>query len=457
MTENAPLTALVVCLWGQDLAAAKTALDQWRTGYPGRRLFALCLAGTELPEDMPFDRVVRLPLGQEHLAHVEAIGLQLCLNEGMQFVGSLRTLATRDIEEAARHLDRLASGEADVIVIADPEPHRARLFVSDRAAFLASSWLALGGELAPARQRIASALLDLVNRKGLVFRGTVAGYGALERSDPAQLASYAEEIRRRLGLIVGGQRPLRTRPVRRVAVITPYYKEPDGELRRMLESVAAQTGACHHFMVSDGFPNPLARDPRVTHIELGKAHGDNGNTPRYVGAMVALALGYDAVALLDADNWLEPHHVERLVARQHETGAGAVFALRNNFLPDGTRVRKDDEMESRKMHVDTSCMMLTRGCEFAIHLWGQMPMEWGPVCDRVVFVELTGHNLAWTKNRTLNFKSHYAGTYIAAGRPVPRDVHFIPDELFRGFETMPESFRQRAISRTGRVIKLIGA
>lgn len=456
MTENAPFTALVVCLWGQDLAAATAALLQWRTEDSRRRLFAVLLAGGELPENIPFDRVVRLPLGHEHLAHAEAIGLQLCLNEGSHAVGSLRSPAARDIGEAARHLDKLAAGETDVVVVADPDPAAARLFVSERAAFLASSWLALGGELAPVRQRIASALLGLANRKGVVFRGAVAGYGALERSDAAQLASHAEEIRRRLGLFIGGQRPLRTRPVRRVAVVTPYYKEPDGELRRMLDSVAAQTAACHHFMVSDGFPNPLARDPRVTHIELGKAHGDNGNTPRYVGAIAALALGYDAVALLDADNWLEPHHVERLVARQHETGAGAVFSLRNIYLPDGTKVDKDDAMEARGIHVDTSCMLLTRGCEFAIHLWGQMPMEWGPVCDRVVFVELTGHNLARTKNRTMNFKSHYTGTYIAAGRPVPDDVHIIPDAILNDFERLPAEFRQRSVSRTGRLIKLIG-
>ena len=278
----------------------------------------------------------------------------------------------------------------------------------------------------------------------------------MERCDAASLAPIADPIRQKLGLFIGDRRPPTVKAARRVAVVTPYYKEPPAELRRMLDSVAAQTAPCHHFVVSDGFPDDLARRADVTHIELGRAHGDNGNTPRYVGALVALAQGYDAVAFLDADNWFEPRHIERLMARQHETGAGAVFSLRNIYLPDGTKLPKEEEEDLSRLHADTSCMFITRGCEFALHLWGQMPMEWGPVCDRVVFVELAGHRVAWTKNRTLNFKSNYAAAYAAAGRPVPEDRHEIPQQLLSDLEFTPPDFRERSVSRTGRVIKVMG-
>jgi hypothetical protein len=41
----------------------------------------------------------------------------------------------------------------------------------------------------------------------------------------------------------------------RVAVITPYFKEPLEQLRRCHESVANQThGETVHFMVADGHP-----------------------------------------------------------------------------------------------------------------------------------------------------------------------------------------------------------
>ena len=454
MMQDAPLAALAVCLFGQDISVDAALLERLRKRAGGLRLFAICLVGAEPPPEAAFDRVVRLPLGREHLSYAEAIGLQLCLNEGGRLVGTLRGLTAKDLDEASRHLGQLGPGLADVVVVPDNDPQSARLFVSSRAAFLGSSWAALGGDLAPHRQRIAAALLGLTARKGVVAQG--GSYVPLERTDAAQLAPLADSIRQKLGLFIGERRPPTLKPVRRVAVVTPYYKEPDAELRRMLDSVAAQTRPCHHFVVSDGFPNDLARAPGVTHIELGTAHGDNGNTPRYVGALVALAQGYDAVAFLDADNWFEPRHIERLMERQHETGAGAVFSLRNIYLPDGTKVLKEENMDALRLHADTSCMFITRGCEFALHLWGQMPMEWGPVCDRVVFIELTGHRVAWTKNRTMNFKSHYAGAYMAAGRPVPPDTHQIPDGLLTDFETMPTPFRDRAVSRTGRSIKLLG-
>ena len=456
MTTDVPLAALAVSYWGQDLAADAAALARLRDRPSGVRLFAICVAGAEPPPAIGFDRVVQLPLGLDQLPTIEAIGLQLCLNEGSQLAGTMRSLSAAEIEAASRHFSHLATGEADVIVIPEADPQAARLFLSTRAAFLASSWGALAGELAPQRQRIVSALLAVAARKGKQVVGAGLGYAPLERCDPAQLAPLADPLRQKLGLFIGERRPPATRTVRRVAVVTPYYKEPETELRRMLDSVAAQTAPCHHILVSDGFPSDVARAPGVTHIALGASHRDNGNTPRYVGALVALAQGYDAVAFLDADNWFEPRHIERLLARQHETGAGAVFSLRNIYLPDGTKVPKDDEMDVARLHADTSCMFITRGCEFALHLWGQMPMEWGPVCDRVVFVELAGHRIAWTKNRTMNFKSHYAGTYVAAGRPVPSDIHQIPDKLFTDLETMPASFRDRAVSRTGRVIKVLG-
>ena len=456
MLNDVPLTALAVAYWGQDLAADAAALVRFRNRPAGLRLFAICLAGAEPPSAIGFDRLVRLPLGPEQLPVAEAIGLQLCLNEGSRLAGTLRNLSAAEIDAASRHFGLLGSGQSDVVIVTEGDPQAARLFLSARAAFLASSWAALAGDLAPQRQHIASALLGLAGRKGTRFPGTGHDYAPLERCDPATLAPYADAIRQKLSLFISDRKPPTVKAARRVAVITPYYKEPDAELRRMLDSVAAQTAPCHHFVVSDGFPNDVARAPGVTHIELGVAHRDNGNTPRYVGALVALAQGYDAVAFLDADNWFEPRHIERLLARQQETGAGAVFSLRNIYLPDGTKVMKEEEMDVSRLHADTSCMFITRDCEFALHLWGQMPMEWGPVCDRVVFVELAGHRLAWTKNRTMNFKSNYGGAFMAAGRPVPEDVHEIPESLLIDFGLRPPAFRERSVSRTGRVIKVIG-
>ena len=449
MTSDVPFTALTIILWGQDPAVDQAALERLRAGPARLRLVAICISGAEPPAAVSFDRVIRLPLRLADLAYAEAIGLQLCFNEGSRFAGTLRGLDAGEIEAARKHLALLALGQTDAIVLPEADPQAARLFLSARAAFLASSWAALSG-LAADRLRVAAALLGLAGRRGAVLQG--ASYAPVQPADPAQFAPLADALRQKLGLFIGDIRPTRVKPVSRVAVVTPYYKEPDDELRRTIASVAGQSRACHHILVSDGFPNDLARAPGLTHIELGAAHGDNGNTPRYVGALVALAHGYDAVAFLDADNWYEPKHIERLVARQHESGAGVVFSLRNIYLPDGTKVPIRFDEDAARRHVDTSCMLITRDCEYALHLWGQMPQEWGPACDRVVFSELGGQRIAWTANRTMNFKSHYGDHYHAAGRPIPADVHGVPKSLTRAFHAMLPEFRERSISRTGRAI-----
>lgn len=449
--------ALAVPLWGQDLALDREALAGLRARHPALRLYAVCLEGVVPDAAAGFDRVIALPLERQHLGHADAIGLQLCLNERNQMAGILRRLDAAELADAARHFAQLAQGQADAIIVSGAEARLGRLFLAERAAFLASPWAALGGELLEDRGRITAGLLGLAGRKGVAFAESAHGYSDLPRCDLASLAPRAPLLREKLGLLIGRLPTPRARPVKRVAVVTPYYREPDHELRRVIDSVRKQSRAATHILVSDGFPKDLARDAGGIHIALGQAHGDNGNTPRYVGAMVALALGFDGVAFLDADNWFEAKHIERLVDLQHESGATAVFALRNIFLPDGHKLPHMDGEDHSRSHADTSAMLLTRACEYALHLWGQMPQEWGPVCDRVVFAELGGQRLAWSRNRTVNFQSNYAGHYRAAGRAVPERVNEIPLTLWHAFHDMQPDFRARSISRTGRVIRVIGA
>ena len=90
----------------------------------------------------------------------------------------------------------------------------------------------------------------------------------------------------------------------KVAVITPYYKiEPD-KLERCIKSVAQQTLKCDHIIVADGIPQTLPTGYNIMHIVLPANVGNSGSTPRGLGAQYAFAQGYDAVAFLDADNFV---------------------------------------------------------------------------------------------------------------------------------------------------------
>ena len=53
----------------------------------------------------------------------------------------------------------------------------------------------------------------------------------------------------------------------RVAVITPYYKEPEAWLARCLTSVREQSYPVTHFVVADGHPQAWVDEAGVRHLK----------------------------------------------------------------------------------------------------------------------------------------------------------------------------------------------
>ena len=91
----------------------------------------------------------------------------------------------------------------------------------------------------------------------------------------------------------------------KIFFVTPYYKEDFKLIKRCLESVKNQSISCDHILIADGFPQKWIDDTGVRHLILDRSHGDAGNTPRGLGALLAIAEEYDGIGFLDADNWLE--------------------------------------------------------------------------------------------------------------------------------------------------------
>ena len=86
------------------------------------------------------------------------------------------------------------------------------------------------------------------------------------------------------------------------AIVTPYFKETPSLLKRCIRSVRDQTLNADHIMVADGHPQDWIDNERVRHIRLDRSHNDYGNTPRGIGAILAIAEQYSGIGLLDADN-----------------------------------------------------------------------------------------------------------------------------------------------------------
>ena len=207
----------------------------------------------------------------------------------------------------------------------------------------------------------------------------------------------------------------------RFAIITPYYKEPREILERCIESVKRQTIGADHFMVSDGHPQDWLNNSSIRHVRLDVGHNDFGNTPRGVGALIAVSEGYDAIGFLDADNWYESDHVAQCcVAANSSSGtqADVVVASRRILLPDGTPTNAPEEGN----HVDTNCYWLLPGAFHLVHYWLTMVPQVSPLCDRVFYRVIKANALTtcYTKSITVNYVGDYEVFYRGLGKTPPK-------------------------------------
>lgn len=206
----------------------------------------------------------------------------------------------------------------------------------------------------------------------------------------------------------------------RVLIVTPYYREPRATLERCIASVATQSAPTAHLLVADGHPVDWIGEHAVRHIALDRAHGNFGNTPRAVGLIAGIGEGYDAIGLLDADNWIDPDHVASCLAAARQFPlADYIVALRRFRRFDGTVMPLVDEpMET---HVDTSCFMFLPGSYAALPLWGTAPDGLSAACDRFFYAALRVRGLvaACTGRTTVNYEVSLDHLYTQLGEIPP--------------------------------------
>lgn len=245
---------------------------------------------------------------------------------------------------------------------------------------------------------------------------------------------------------------LGTRPSEspRVAVITPYFKEPRPWLERCLASVRGQDHPVTHFVVADGHPQAWLDDAGVRHLRLDRSHADFGNTPRSMAAQLAVSEGFDAICFLDADNWYEPDHVSGCLAAVAVAPhpVDYVVARRRFVRDDGRplpRAFDEDATPQRAGHVDTNCYFLLRGAFHALGRWILVPKPIGLLGDRVfrMALERDGRQRAFASRVTVNYLCTFPDPYLALGEEPPLFAysHVDPDAARRWWHGLPAGER----------------
>lgn len=217
----------------------------------------------------------------------------------------------------------------------------------------------------------------------------------------------------------------------RVAVVTPYFKESDETLERCLGSVRRQAHPATHILVADGHPRELVDKAGVRHVRLDRAHADAGNAARGLGALLAVAEEFEAIAFLDADNWFDDQHVSTCVqsALSSDPLPDFVVARRRLCRPDGSELPGLTEAEDRGEHVDTSCFFMLRPSFHVVARWAVIPKVLGPVGDRVFLRMLIAENLRASRcdDTTVNYLCTYRSPYLALNEQPPASAKPDPD------------------------------
>ena len=256
-------------------------------------------------------------------------------------------------------------------------------------------------------------------------QGTLPAYYDSLRPNPAAIATQlvrGELIDdRRLQQALGS-------PIPRVAVITPYYKEPLAQLRQCHDSVLAQSEPCLHVLVADGHPRRRINHWRAEHVRLPRSHGDIGSTPRLIGSYHAIGLGVDAVAFLDADNWYGPDHIASLLKAMDEHRADFISSSRTLCRLDGS-VMGPCPLTDPDRFIDTNAMLFGRGAFPLLHQWVLMPPYGHLIGDRIMLHHLKNAGL---RRRHLSqgsvfYRCAKAGLYRHFNEPIPESVQPRPD------------------------------
>ena len=213
-----------------------------------------------------------------------------------------------------------------------------------------------------------------------------------------------------------------------VAVITPYFEESLDLLWQCHRSVLAQDFPCLHVLVADGQPQAAVDDWQVHHVVLPQAHGDIGSTPRLIGSFHAIGLGVEAVAFLDADNWLHPCHISTLMRARDRSGAAFLSSGRMLCRLDGSVMGPCPLIDPERF-IDTNCMLFAREAFHLLHHWALMPDYGHLIGDRIMLhhVRKSGILCQHVDEASVYYRCGKPGVYRQLGEEPPAGISARPD------------------------------
>ena len=180
-------------------------------------------------------------------------------------------------------------------------------------------------------------------------------------------------------------------------------------LKQTLDSVAAQTVPCRHYVFVDGVNWPDLIDIYDQGIEwcrMPVRTGGNGMMNGGIVAASAFLVQEDLICWLDDDNWFEPNHIETML--EAKGNKPYAYSLRK-LVEDSGDFFDYDDFESLGQHsncIDLNCYLMDRALATQIApLWYKTTGDL-MVGDRFVYECLKQNNLPFgeTGKYTVNYR-----------------------------------------------------
>jgi len=205
-----------------------------------------------------------------------------------------------------------------------------------------------------------------------------------------------------------------------ICVVTPYFRTEIAWLQQAHDSVKAQTLPAHHIVVCDGSQPAGIEDFKGSHILLQRNYADYGNTPRLIGCFRALAREAEAIAFLDADNWYQPTHLERLLRFAQERGLDACSSARMLHRLDGSPLIKCPHVTGQP-YIDTSCLLVMKPAFKYLVGWTLFPQSVAAEVDNRLwtFMGSNGARLGFFDSPSVSYRTRHAVHYQLAGETAP--------------------------------------
>ena len=204
----------------------------------------------------------------------------------------------------------------------------------------------------------------------------------------------------------------------KIAAVTSYFNEPDEMLKRCMDSVQAQTIATDHFLISNGPKRDLIARNDLIHVSVGKTHRNFANTPRAIGAMMAISRDYDALFFLDPNYTIEPNHVSAcLTSAVDDPSVDYVIASQKYLRPNGSQLQfREDPLHQI---LGLNCLFLFPGSYHLVPILNLIPKQLSIFGDRIFLAALTYHRLkfsiAFTNSVNQYSMNHKLYTHLNEG------------------------------------------